>query len=221
MWRTKKQNGYTIVETMIVLAVTGTMLTATVILVSGQISRYRFKEATFNSKQAIQGAINDVQAGYFDTTKEAISIDTSCVEKSNTIAGDSECFYVGKEIKIDTNGKMTITSLYLKDSNPPSSSNSPLALLSGQTTQLPGGVDYGTGTFFVMFRNYPDTTTGGNFVGGAQSVGVYATKEDITSSSGLPVKVDLDDGSRKACLVIGRNNNLDVELEYKECAWVP
>jgi type II secretory pathway pseudopilin PulG len=214
---TKKQNGYTIVETMIVLAVTSAMLTATAMLVSGQIARYRFRDATYNSRQAIQSAINDVQSGYFDKRS---SLPPGCTPSNPEPYGNTNCVYVGKKIEITNTGSMIATPLYLINNSPPSSpGNIPRVLLdSANTSQLPGGVDYGPATeFYVMFRNYPDTTAGGTFVGGAQSVGVFDSSIDLTSQNNLPRKVNLVDGSRNACLEIGKDNGLDVTLEYVVC----
>jgi type II secretory pathway pseudopilin PulG len=96
----KKQNGYTIVETLIVLAVTGTMFVVTVVLVSGQISRYQFRDGVLGSQQSIQSVLNDVQTGYFGL---ANSTTAACNSGSNSEPGDSNCVYIGKSISISNN----------------------------------------------------------------------------------------------------------------------
>jgi type II secretory pathway pseudopilin PulG len=61
--------GFTIVETLIVLAVTGMMFLSTSLLVRGQIERNRYQDSMRQLQQLVQNTINDVGNGYITTTQ--------------------------------------------------------------------------------------------------------------------------------------------------------
>lgn len=63
----KKQKGFTIVETMIVLGVTGVLFVSVSLLISGQTERYRYRDSMYRLQQQVQAQINDVQSGQFYT----------------------------------------------------------------------------------------------------------------------------------------------------------
>lgn len=57
--------GFTIVETMIVLAVTGALFTAIVVTLSGRQHSNEFSQAIQDARAQIQQTISEVQAGYY------------------------------------------------------------------------------------------------------------------------------------------------------------
>ena len=63
MFYLKKQKGFTIVETMIVLAVTGVLFFSVSLLISGQTERYRYRDSMYRLQQQVQNVINDTQNG--------------------------------------------------------------------------------------------------------------------------------------------------------------
>ena len=58
-------NGFTIVETLIVLAVTGVLFLSTSLMISGQTERYRYRDSMYQLQQQVQNQINSVQTGQF------------------------------------------------------------------------------------------------------------------------------------------------------------
>lgn len=60
--------GFTLVESMIVLGVTGVLFVSMVGLVSGQQSKSRFKSAMTDITTQIQSQINEVSSGYYPNT---------------------------------------------------------------------------------------------------------------------------------------------------------
>ena len=67
MFYLKKQKGFTIVETMIVLGVTGVLFISVSLLISGQTERYRYRDSMYRLQQQVQAQINDVQTGQLYT----------------------------------------------------------------------------------------------------------------------------------------------------------
>jgi type II secretory pathway pseudopilin PulG len=57
--------GFTIAETMIVLAVTGAMFVAAVMLIGGRTAKTQFTTASNNLKQELEQIINETASGYF------------------------------------------------------------------------------------------------------------------------------------------------------------
>jgi type II secretory pathway pseudopilin PulG len=213
----KKQNGYTIVETLIVLAVTGVMFTTTVILVRGQIARYQFRESVLNSQQAIQDALNDVQTGYFGVVNNASL--PGCTDGGSTEPGNSNCVYAGKRIQVTTSGNLVATPLVISDSAG-SPINAPITNLTlspnSTTAKLPTGVDYTRAAeVYVLYNNY-ESTTGTEFFGGAQAVSTYVNDGGTVriSSSSNEQYVCVKNGSRTAKLVLGQQGSSTVVLTY-------
>lgn len=220
----KTQNGYTIVETLIVLAVTGAMFLVTVVLVSGQIARYQFRSGVLNAQQSVQSVINDVQTGYFSL---ANSTTASCNSGSSSVPGDSDCVYIGKRINISNTGVVT-TSPVIADISSNSPIGQPVANLiivnNPETMNLPGNLDYtnsplSTGDLFVLYTNYPNGSVT-TFSGGAQAVGVFNQNGagNIAEVSGAGKILCLQNGSRKAALTIGANRSLNVDVNYQPTA---
>lgn len=61
----KKQNGYTITETLIVLAVTGVLFVTTTLLIQGQVEKNRYQDSMRQMQQISQQAAKDTENGYF------------------------------------------------------------------------------------------------------------------------------------------------------------
>ena len=220
----KTQSGYTIVETLIVLAVTGAMFLVTVVLVSGQISRYQFRSGVLNAQQGIQSVLNDVQTGYFNL---ANSTTAACNSGSGSEPGDSDCVYIGKRISISSTGQVTASPVIADiDSNSPI--GQPVAnlifLSSSESTALPSNVDYAIspltpGDLLVLYTNYPNGSIT-TFTGGAQAVGVFGQDGAgrVAEVVGSGKIICLQNGTRKAALSIGANRSLNVDVNYQPTA---
>ena len=215
----KTQKGYTIVETLIVLAVTGVMFASTVALISGQVAKAQYRDTVFRVNQSIQNIINDVQNGVFNPS------DNTCVLGTNK--GESDCVYAGIRVKIDSTGKMTKEYLYLTATNAnitPVLAND-LTILGSEEAQLPGYVDYKPNTtgdfiFYVLFNNYSYDS---NNKGGVQSYNVKFTPGGssngilggYTGSGQYNSHLCLVNGSRKAKIVVGQDGRLESKIEFQ------
>lgn len=60
-----KRFGFTIVETLIVLAVTSVLLMSAIILVSGRANKTQFTTAVYSFQQQLQQVINETTKGYY------------------------------------------------------------------------------------------------------------------------------------------------------------
>jgi prepilin-type N-terminal cleavage/methylation domain-containing protein len=76
------QKGFTIVETLIVLSVTGLLFLTSSFLIRGQIERSRYQDGMRQLQQSFQAAIKDTENGYFPGAKGT--------EKNN--------IYIGKRV---------------------------------------------------------------------------------------------------------------------------
>ena len=102
-YRTKKAAGFTIVETLIVLAVTMALFISAVALVSGQQNRVQFSQSVNDIKTNIQKTINEIGAGYYPNTGNM-----SCsggggvltIAAGSTAQGSNTgCIFLGKAIQ--------------------------------------------------------------------------------------------------------------------------
>lgn len=73
-----RQSGFTIVETLIVLAVTGALFVAAALLVNGRQNKTEFSTAINNLQQQLQQIIGQTESGYFpDNGNFSCTIDTA------------------------------------------------------------------------------------------------------------------------------------------------
>lgn len=111
-----KSGGYTIFESLIVLAVTGAMLTFVVVAFGGQQRKTQFNQSMRDLESKINDVINDVTIGYYPTpsSTKKCEIDgfgfPNITNGPNTQGTSDKCAYVGKAIHFGV-GSMKIHSL--------------------------------------------------------------------------------------------------------------
>ena len=78
----KEENkGFTIVETLIVLAVSSFLFAIISVSIAGQVQRYRHRDAMYRLQQEVQNVINDVQTGRFNVSSNGDSPNTFLIGK--------------------------------------------------------------------------------------------------------------------------------------------
>jgi prepilin-type N-terminal cleavage/methylation domain-containing protein len=108
--------GYTLVEVMIVLAVTGVLFTSAVVMVQGQTSKTQFSQSINDLDTQIRDTINDVGAGTFpDVGGYSCSAGPSGLTFSTTSSPqgtNTDCTFMGKVIQFGVHsGKCSPGSL--------------------------------------------------------------------------------------------------------------
>lgn len=99
----KNRGGYTLIEVMIFLAVSGAIFASAVVLISGQQGRTQFQQSMRDLNSQIQNSISDVKTGFYVSGGNAVcSVDpnTFAITVSNPGASEQgsneECIYLGK-----------------------------------------------------------------------------------------------------------------------------
>lgn len=101
------QTGFTIVETMIVLAVTGALFLLASVAVSGEQNRTEFQQAINNIQSSIQQAINQVASGDYPTTNikcDGTSGALSIGGNGNGQGTNTGCVFLGKVLQFGVQG---------------------------------------------------------------------------------------------------------------------
>ena len=119
MFYLKKQKGFTIVETMIVLGVTGVLFVSVSLLISGQTERYRYRDSMYRLQQQVQNTISDTKNGQFVISG----------------TGTSDSTYFGKIITFDKDSSQIKVNTIVE---------SPTEFENTDTTyqEIPGGLKY-------------------------------------------------------------------------------
>ncbi len=244
----KNQKGYTITETLIVLAVTGVMFITTSILIQGQVEKNRYKDSMRQIQQLVQQAIRDTENGYFPgvsgTTTGTVlagksiyfSTDASvanddgnsrqpCTAGSNTIRVENIYWNptIATNPSPDTDGVGTPsfdTDIELNTGRA-SFSPYPAGVLYSKNYKSDGSVKSSSAGFAVMFKNLSDTSDT------MQSIALYEPYIDnnnvVTNNQddwtyGANGKRICFKGYKNGSLIIGRNNSMNVEMNLEDVA---
>lgn len=109
----KTTRGYTIVEALIFLAVSGALLVSAATLISGRQERTRFSQAIDDVSQNLQDIFNDTSTGFYPSANNLRCVDLNgsptvadlqITEVSNTEQGtNKDCVFSGKLINFPAN----------------------------------------------------------------------------------------------------------------------
>ena len=109
--RAVRAAGFTIVETLIVLAVTGFLFVAIAATLSGKQGRNQFIEAINNVQGQIQQSISEVQSGYYtntnnfkcDSTGSGVHITPGAAAQGTNVSDIARgCVFLGKALQFGT-----------------------------------------------------------------------------------------------------------------------
>ncbi len=100
-----KNRGFTIIEAMIVLAVTSAMFIVAMLAFNGQQERTRFTQGTRDFESKLRDVANDITTGYFSDTKAFTCSGTGTevsftVSGSNTQGTNESCIFLGKAVQL-------------------------------------------------------------------------------------------------------------------------
>jgi hypothetical protein len=118
MRRVTESHGFTVVETMIFLAVSAAMFVSAMLVVSGQQARTEFRQGVGEIQSRIDDTINDVATGYY-----ASSLDRQCTAASTSTSPPSitnntaergtsrQCIVLGRAVMLLPGRSSTFTVL--------------------------------------------------------------------------------------------------------------
>jgi prepilin-type N-terminal cleavage/methylation domain-containing protein len=95
--RLARSSGFTIIEVLIVLTVTGLLFLSAAALISGRTTQTEFDQSSRDFQQQIQNAITQVEAGTYNGTSEGCTVGgSSLVFSGNSSQGeDYNCIFIG------------------------------------------------------------------------------------------------------------------------------
>jgi prepilin-type N-terminal cleavage/methylation domain-containing protein len=100
----KKARGFTIVETLVVLAVTGVLFSAIVVTLSGRQAKTQFTQAVQEIQSQIQQVISDVATGYYPSAHNfnctATLAGPQFTAGTTEQGGNEGCIFLGKAIQL-------------------------------------------------------------------------------------------------------------------------
>jgi type II secretory pathway pseudopilin PulG len=110
MKRKGTQAGFTVIETLVVLAVTGALFIAIVATFTGSQRKAEFMQATQNLQSRLQQIITDVPNGYYQNMDNikctASATGPSLSMGAGNVQGTNEgCVFLGKAIQFQISGK--------------------------------------------------------------------------------------------------------------------
>lgn len=163
--------GFTIVETLIVLAVTGAILISALALINGRQSRTQFTVGIGQVQQQVQQVISEVKNGYYPNNGNITCVATASgpylTQASNGQGQNGSCIFLGKAIQFWPSGQsdqMTIIPIAANRlggnqevTNLPAAKPVAIAPLSATDSTTPDATEkraFGNGIHVVdMWRN--------------------------------------------------------------------
>lgn len=204
---THKQSGYTIIETMIFLVISGVILATSLLFFKGRQQRIQFTQGTREIEAGLKTVLNEVTTGYYPNNG-----DFSCVEgsegpvldfdDSNEQGSNENCIFLGKILKFDRDGYIAYTTIGLRKNGPTLSSSLEASKPTvsdniTQSYQLPWGIRI---TKVVSVKN--SSKSNRSAIGVLSSLGNFSSSDDGLSfdiasgsqtASLLPIGAGLDD----------------------------
>lgn len=109
--------GFTIIEVMLFLAITGLMVAGILASASNSLNTQRYNDGV----EAIRNAISSEYAKVYNLTNSLTAADPCPAGPSSTrLWGTSQCFYTGRLIQITENGrKLTVHPVVAKENSAP------------------------------------------------------------------------------------------------------
>lgn len=157
--------GFTIIEVMIVLVVSGGLFVAAAVLISGRQNQTSFDQAVRQIQAEIQQTINDVAVGYFPDTSFRCSAGASGPVISNAASSgqgtNSGCIFLGKAMQFKLSDPGPEQYAIYSIAGLQQFSNKETASLAEARPKVvaPGSAEVST-------PNFPDLTVTGKLQGG-------------------------------------------------------
>jgi hypothetical protein len=205
--------GYTIVESMIFLAVTGAILVSAMLLIGGQQRKSEFNTGIRDIHSQLTDIVNDVSTGYYNNPTTGLTCPyTSRV--STELGGNADCVFVAKAIQFASqeNGDESaeVYSLIGRRQKPDRTDirslrdAEPVILNEADTTlRLPYGIRVVSVTYTAGGTNYPVGSVGlsSKFTGNLGSGGIEGTQNiDLIPITGTTLGQSKADNASKTAI---------------------
>lgn len=229
----QKNKGFTIVEVIMFLAVSGFIFVIAAIGMSGQLSKAESKDAINQLESTIRGTLNDVSNGYYpEFNNTSFDCERNLNGSSDTRGEVQNCFFAGKSItfgpanKCDSGTADIIVDTYITTHNtssmPTYSDITPAVCGLEVTENYPASIKLigSSKTFYILNTNYSTDPTSFNTSGGANGVvldklGGSGDFTPLTATSNDNV-VCFQNGSENSSLDFGINGVPSVSITYND-----
>lgn len=194
--KNKTARGFTIVETMIVLAVTGVLFFSVMAVMAGRQNRTQFQQSINAMKVEIEQVVSQVQTGYYPSTQNfrcsaapAGGLQITSAASGNEQGTNKDCVFFGKAIQFKVGGEdryAVIPLAGLREASTFANSRAKAVTQSINTGMLQYGLEpkwvksggvIGTGTLGFV------TTIDGASEKGSQSIQVIPVPSDALNRS--------------------------------------
>ena len=215
------QQGFTIVETIIVLAVVGVLFVATALSVQGSINTNKQKDSISQLESGLRNILNDVTNGKYSSNGSlTCNVNGGKISDAKVTQGVSNlgqgngknCVYAGKQITFNSNSYDVVSYATLDtdpnallDSMPVDGSSVSIGYINGMTLKS------AQKKFYILNKSYGSSVTS-NFSSGAQDVSFYGAPLTV-SPLNANITVCFNNSAAVSSLTIGANNTLSTNLK--------
>ena len=155
------QKGFTIIEVMLVLAITSLMLSAVLNNSSRRVNEQHYREGVESFRDFLAGTFEDIDSVKNDVLGQIKRCNSSPFAGDNTVAwrGSAECFYSGREVTITydrSSGSTKLTSRSVKAFIDPSGATEPqyIAVMDAREANLrEQDIDWGVGAMHIVITD--------------------------------------------------------------------
>ncbi|MBX7263414.1 MAG: type II secretion system GspH family protein [Chitinophagaceae bacterium] len=189
----REQKGFTIVEALIVLAVTGMLFVSTSFLIRGQIEKVRYQDSMRQLQQMVQNTIDDVENGYL-TGNTGTSSTTLLVGKRFWFCADGYTIPTSPPTVCGSDGGSIMTTETVTKNGATLSYENPSAV------NLPGG---------LKFRYFKSLDVNGQAPSGegSKEFGAQASFTDSAGNIGAENATMIALFNRPAAYQLGKDNS--------------
>lgn len=232
---TSENKGFTIVETMIFLVVSGVLFISVALLIAGQTAKYQAKDSINQVESIMRGTFNDVGNGYYPLTGDKFDCTPNPgAQPIITVPGSRErgqntgCIIAGKSIEFRSDDIKIETLVANADID-----TVPTPSLFVPITQLDETKDYKWGLkyinnpvsyknkvyiFYTKFKE--ETGASEEYISGSQSISAFIYDTSLSPAEMVPIatvktnnKFCFINGSNKSSLIIS-DYSLTIEAKY-------
>lgn len=192
--RKARSSGFTIIEVLIVLVVTGLLFLSATALISGRTDQTDFEQSSRDFQQQIQAAINQVESGTYTGTTENCTPGTPLTFSGNNYGQgtDEDCIFIGDLLEFGVGANQQGINTYTlaglrqqangKEMNSLANADPTIVpLSSGGADVTPSTLEYGLHPYTAAGQSSMSYSVNGS---GLTSIGAFALVYSFASYTG-------------------------------------